>query len=160
MCRSLVVCAPIVRRGAETGAVGVLDVRWGGVGWRHHGIDGRRALSGLMIRPARVSWQAAIGYDRRPFTPSWFAVRTRARAEKAVYDQLQRKEIEAFLPTVTKWSRWKDRKKQVDWPLFPGYCFVRFDPSTSLSILTCVGVASIVAFGSELASIPDVEIQS
>jgi transcriptional antiterminator NusG len=121
---------------------------------------GTGALSGLMIRLTRVSWQAAIGYDRRPLTPSWFAVRTRARAEKAVYDQLQRKEIEAFLPTVTKWSRWKDRKKQVDWPLFPGYCFVRFDPSTSLSILTCVGVASIVAFGSELASIPDVEIES
>ena len=40
-----------------------------------------------------------------------------------VRQELEHLEIEAFLPTITKWSRWKDRKKQVDWPLFPGYCF-------------------------------------
>jgi transcription termination/antitermination protein NusG len=90
----------------------------------------------------------------------WYAVRTRARAEKAVLDQLERKEIEAFLPTYTKWSRWKDRKKAIDWPIFPGYCFARFDPEHQLPVLKCVGVASIVSFGSELAAIPDIEIES
>ncbi|MEO7270382.1 MAG: UpxY family transcription antiterminator [Vicinamibacterales bacterium] len=90
----------------------------------------------------------------------WFALRTRARAEKTVYDQLVRKQVEAFLPTVLKWSRWKDRKKQVEWPLFPGYCFAQFEPATSLRVLTCVGVASIVSFGSELAPIPEPEIES
>ena len=64
----------------------------------------------------------------------WFAIWTRARAEKVVADQLHRKKIEAFLPTVTRWSRWKDRKKKIDWPLFPGYCFARFDPRYSLDI--------------------------
>ena len=59
-----------------------------------------------------------------------------------------------------RWSRWKDRKKQVEWPLFPGYCFARFEPAASLAVLTCVGVASIVAFGNELAPIPDTEIES
>jgi transcription antitermination factor NusG len=93
-------------------------------------------------------------------TCRWFAVRTRARAEKSVFDQLERKGIEAFLPTMIKWSRWKDRKKAIEWPVFPGYCFARFDPRIQLPILKCVGVASIVAFGSELAAIPDVEIES
>ena len=40
--------------------------------------------------------------------------------------------IDAFLPTITRWSRWKDRKKKIDWPLFPGYCFARFDPADTL----------------------------
>ena len=93
-------------------------------------------------------------------TIHWYAVRTRARAEKAVFDQLGRKEIEAFLPTFTKWSRWKDRKKAIEWPIFPGYCFARFDPQRQLPVLKCMGVASIVAFGSELAAIPDIEIES
>ncbi|MGE3842815.1 MAG: UpxY family transcription antiterminator [Vicinamibacterales bacterium] len=90
----------------------------------------------------------------------WFAVRTRSRAERVVNDQLLRKNLEVFLPTITRWSRWKDRRKAVDWPLFPGYCFARFDPEQSLSILTCTGVASIVAFGEAPAPIPHDEIES
>ena len=93
-------------------------------------------------------------------TDAWFAVRTRARAEKSVHEQLERKGLDVFLPTAPKWSRWKDRKKLVDWPLFPGYCFARFDPAVSLSVLTCVGVASIVSFANQFAPIPDIEIES
>jgi transcriptional antiterminator NusG len=88
----------------------------------------------------------------------WFAIWTRSRAEKAVADQLARKRVEVFLPTVQRWSRWKDRKKQVDWPLFPGYCFARFDTRERLPILKCTGVVSIVAFDGEIVPIPDFEI--
>ena len=63
-----------------------------------------------------------------------------------VREQLQTKQIDAFLPTITKWSRWKDRKKKIDWPLFPGYCFARFDPNDALAVLKCSGVVSIVSF--------------
>ncbi|HEV8316926.1 MAG TPA: transcription termination/antitermination NusG family protein, partial [Vicinamibacterales bacterium] len=56
----------------------------------------------------------------------WFALWTRSRHEQVVREQLEQKGVEAFLPTVTRWSRWKDRKKKIDWPLFPGYCFARF----------------------------------
>lgn len=90
----------------------------------------------------------------------WFAIRTRSRAEKHVHEQLERKEIETFLPTLTRWSRWKDRKKAVQWPLFPGYCFARFNPFAPLVVLNCVGVAGIVSFGQSLAEIPDLEIES
>ncbi len=74
-------------------------------------------------------------------------------------EQLEQKQIEAFLPTVTKWSRWKDRKKKIDWPLFPGYCFARFDPRERLPILKCTGVVSIISFEGEPAIIPEHEIQ-
>ena len=93
-------------------------------------------------------------------TPAWFAVWTRSRHEQVVREQIQEKGIEAFLPTITKWSRWKDRRKKVDWPLFPGYCFARFDPADRLSVLKCTGVVSIVSFNGDIAPIPDLEIDS
>jgi transcription antitermination factor NusG len=91
---------------------------------------------------------------------SWFAVRTRSRAEKAVHEQLGRKDFEVFLPTVPRWSRWKDRRKRIDWPLFPGYCFVRLDPADSLRVLMCSGVVAIVSFAGQLAPVPDAEVEA
>jgi len=88
----------------------------------------------------------------------WFALWTRSRHEQVVREQLEQKRIEVFLPTVTKWSRWKDRKKKIDWPLFPGYCFARFDPRERLPIVKCTGVVSIISFEGEPAPISDVEI--
>jgi len=89
---------------------------------------------------------------------AWYAIWTRSRHEQVVREQLERKGVEAFLPTITRWSRWKDRKKQIDWPLFPGYCFARFESSTRLPILKCSGVVNIVSFDGEPAPIPDHEI--
>lgn len=97
-----------------------------------------------------------------PSSPAieWFAVWTRSRHEQVVREQLEKKHIEAFLPTFTKWSRWKDRKKKIDWPLFPGYCFARFDPEESLAVLKCPGVVSIVSFDGKPAPIPAIELES
>jgi len=89
----------------------------------------------------------------------WFAVWTRSRHEQVVREQIERRHLEAFLPTITRWSRWKDRKKKIDWPLFPGYCFARFGPASRLAILKCTGVVSIVSFDGEPAPIPDREIE-
>ena len=88
----------------------------------------------------------------------WFALWTRSRHEQVVREQLEQKRVEAFLPTVTRWSRWKDRKKKVDWPLFPGYCFARFNPRDRLPILKCSGVVTIISFEGEPAPIPEREI--
>jgi transcription antitermination factor NusG len=90
----------------------------------------------------------------------WFAVWTRSRHELAVRDQLERLGLESFLPTVTKWSHWKDRKKRIDWPLFPGYCFARFDPKKRLPVMKTMGVVSIVSVEGEPAPIPPHEIDS
>jgi transcription antitermination factor NusG len=89
---------------------------------------------------------------------SWFAIWTRSRHEQTVREQLERKGFPAFLPTIRRWSRWKDRKKQIDWPLFPGYCFARMGRASRLSVLKCSGVVSIVSFNGEIAPIPDHEI--
>ncbi len=91
--------------------------------------------------------------------PSWYAIWTRSRHEQIVREQLANKGFEAFLPTIPRWSRWKDRKKKIDWPLFPGYCFARFDPRERLPILKCTGVVTIVSFDGEIAPIPEQEIE-
>jgi transcriptional antiterminator NusG len=88
----------------------------------------------------------------------WYAIWTRSRHEQVVREQLENKGYEAFLPTIPRWSRWKDRKKKVDWPLFPGYCFARFNERERLPILKCSGVVSIVSFDGEMVPIPDFEI--
>ena len=90
----------------------------------------------------------------------WFAIWTRSRHEQVVRQQLEQKRVDAFLPTITRWSRWKDRKKKVDFPLFPGYCFARFDPADALPILKCAGVVNIVSFDGKPAPIPEYEVES
>jgi transcriptional antiterminator NusG len=89
---------------------------------------------------------------------TWFAIWTRSRHEQVVREQIERKHFDVFLPTITRWSRWKDRKKKVDWPLFPGYCFARFKEEEALAILKCTGVVNIVSFEGKPAAIPEHEI--
>ena len=88
----------------------------------------------------------------------WYAIWTRSRHEKLVRDQLTQKQVDVFLPTITKWSRWKDRKKKIDWPLFPGYLFARFDASDRLAVLKCGGVVTIVGSDGTPSPIPEIEI--
>jgi transcription antitermination factor NusG len=90
--------------------------------------------------------------------PDWFAIWTRSRHEKRVRDQLAEKSLDVFLPTITKWSRWKDRKKQIEWPLFPGYCFARFNIHDRLAVLKCDGVVTIVGSEGQPSPIPAFEI--
>jgi transcriptional antiterminator NusG len=90
----------------------------------------------------------------------WYAIWTRSRHEQVVREQIERKKYDAFLPTITRWSRWKDRKKKVDWPLFPGYCFARFDSENALPVLKCAGVVNIISFEGKPAAIPEFELDS
>ncbi len=90
----------------------------------------------------------------------WYAIWTRSRHEIVVREQLEKKGYEAFLPTIPRWSRWKDRKKKIDWPLFPGYCFARFNVEDTLPILKCTGVVNIVSFDGKPAPIPERELDS
>jgi transcription termination/antitermination protein NusG len=90
--------------------------------------------------------------------PRWYALRTRSRHEKIVRDQLANQGIEPLLPTVKRLSQWKDRKQEVEVPLFSGYCFVRFGSDQKLPVLKTVGVVDIVGGGKQPEPIPDEEI--
>jgi transcription termination/antitermination protein NusG len=107
------------------------------------------------------AWPALCGEPAQAagLGQAWFAVWTRSRHEASVQGQLTAKGIDAFLPTIPRWSRWKDRKKRIDWPLFPGYCFVRLDGDQARGVRQCAGVVAIVSFDGRPAPIPDVEIE-
>ena len=92
------------------------------------------------------------------FIPRWYALRTRARHEKKVRDQLLDRAIETFLPVAERWSQWKDRKKKVEFPLFPGYCFARFPLMERLRVLSVFGVAHLVGMKGRAEPIRDTEI--
>ncbi len=90
----------------------------------------------------------------------WYALRTKSRHEKLVRDQLDKQGIEPLLPTVRRLSQWKDRKKEVEVPLFSGYCFVRFSPETRLPVQKVSGVVEIVGSGRRPEPIADAEIEA
>lgn len=90
--------------------------------------------------------------------PSWYALRTKSRYEKLVRDQLDKQGIEPLLPTIKRLSRWKDRKKEIEVPLFSGYCFVRFAQHEKMPVQKVVGVVEIVGSGSRPEPIPEEEI--
>jgi transcription termination/antitermination protein NusG len=90
----------------------------------------------------------------------WYALRTKSRHEKLVRDQLDKQGIEPLLPTVKRLSQWKDRKKEVEVPLFSGYCFVRFTPETRLPVQKVSGVVEIVGSGRRPEPIADAEIEA
>ena len=90
----------------------------------------------------------------------WFAVRTAAGREKAVSAQLQGKGYEDFLPLYKTRRQWSDRTKELEFPLFPGYLFCRFDFSNRLPILIIPGVKLIVGYGKIPAPVGEAEIES
>jgi transcription antitermination factor NusG len=90
----------------------------------------------------------------------WYALRTKSRHEKVVRDQLSTQGIEPLLPTVKRLSQWKDRKKEIEVPLFSGYCFVRFAQQERLPVQKVIGVVEIVGSGSRPEPIPEEEIDA
>ena len=80
-------------------------------------------------------------------TENWYALRVRSRHEFVTSEELTRKDIESFLPSVSRVRQWKDRKKTVDFPLFPGYVFVHLDPRPGafMNVLKTRGSVSFVS---------------
>ena len=78
---------------------------------------------------------------------NWYAIYTKPRHEFVVHGELQKKGIESFLPTFKRLQQWKDRKKFVEFPLFPGYLFVhvQHDSSAFLNVLKTRGVVTFIS---------------
>ena len=90
----------------------------------------------------------------------WYAIYTRPRHEKKVYELLIEKKQEAYLPLITEVRLWKDRKKKVDMPLFNSYLFVKFDYKKRFEIVQTHGIVKIVNFNGIPAEVPDWQIES
>ena len=93
---------------------------------------------------------------------NWYAVRTRSNYEFKVSYLLNKKSINAFYPTVLKWSRRKDRKIKVARPLFPGYLFVECPASARdwLEIKKIEGVVNLLGTKGSPLPIPAEQIEN
>jgi transcription antitermination factor NusG len=90
----------------------------------------------------------------------WYAAYTYPRHEKAVVKQLESKSIEAFLPVFRTENRWKDRRVQIQTPVFPGYVFTRINLSERSRVLAVPGVIRMLSFNGIPAPIDDSEIEA
>jgi transcription antitermination factor NusG len=93
-------------------------------------------------------------------TPHWYAAYTRSHHERCVAEQLQTRTVEHFLPLYETVRKWKDRRKRMELPLFPGYIFVRIALQERLRVLVVPGVVRLVGFDNHPAALPDNEIEA
>jgi transcription antitermination factor NusG len=102
-------------------------------------------LGAAALAPAPVAWYAACTYPRH---------------EKLVARQLEDRHIESFLPLYRDVRRWKDRRKELEMVLFPGYVFTRLDLRDRLRVLQLQGVTRFVCFYGKPARLPEEEIEA
>ncbi|HZQ68822.1 MAG TPA: UpxY family transcription antiterminator [Terriglobales bacterium] len=93
-------------------------------------------------------------------TAEWYAAYTCARHEKVVAKQLEERGVDCFLPLYHSVRRWKDRRKEIDLPLFPGYVFVHTSSRDRTRVLQLPGVVRFVSFHSRPAVLPESEIEA
>jgi transcription antitermination factor NusG len=90
----------------------------------------------------------------------WYVTHVYSRHEKQVLSQLEERKIECFLPLYRSVRRWKDRRKELDLALFPGYVFVRMDLKDRLRVLQLPGVVRFVSFNGGPVPLPEGEIET
>lgn len=91
---------------------------------------------------------------------SWFAIYTRGNHEKKTNEYLLKKNVKTYLPLREVISQWKDRKKKLFLPLFPGYLFVNIYPGERFEILNTKGAVRILGDNGIPTPVPDEEIES
>jgi transcription termination/antitermination protein NusG len=96
-----------------------------------------------------------------PVTSGWYALYTRSRFEKKMLRELTDRSVEVFLPMREVISRWKDRKKRIWIPLFPGYIFVNHidTPENRFRILNIPGAVRFIGREGRAEPIPEEQIQ-
>ena len=90
----------------------------------------------------------------------WFALYTKARAEKKVYEELRQKGLEVYLPMRKELRQWSDRKKWIESPIINSYIFVHIQMEDYRQVFESKGVVSYVSHKGKAISIPDREIEA
>jgi transcription antitermination factor NusG len=90
----------------------------------------------------------------------WYALYTRPRAEKLVYQRLVEAGIETFLPLQRTYRMWSDRKKLVEKPLLSSYVFVKTNNKSFPKVYKTNGVVKFISFEGQPVSIPQNQIDN
>lgn len=78
---------------------------------------------------------------------SWYALYVKSRHEFVTRGELVKKGIETFLPVARRLRQWRDRKRWIEFPVFPGYLFIHIPnrPDAFLTILKTRGAIHILS---------------
>jgi len=98
--------------------------------------------------------------NRQDPVERWYAVSVRPRYEKLANRHLAGQGVNCFLPVYRSVRRWKDRRKELDMALFPGYVFVNLNARDRLGVLRTPGVLRFVTFQGQPAAVSDEEIRA
>lgn len=90
---------------------------------------------------------------------NWYAIYVRPRTEKKVAAGLEEAGIDHFLPLQRTLRRWSDRKKWVDMPLIPGYCFVLVEERELINVIKFDNIVTVIRFNGKPSVIPDMQIE-
>jgi len=90
----------------------------------------------------------------------WFALQTRPKNERKVEALLRQKGYDCFTPIYRSKRKWSDRIVEIDFPLFPGYVFCRFNSSALGKAVSTQGVTRVVGFGGTPAEVAREEVEA
>lgn len=90
----------------------------------------------------------------------WYALYTKPRWEKKVYELMLKQEIEAYCPLNRVRKKWSDRMKWVEEPLFKSYVFVRIPEKEQATVRMISGVVNFVYWLGKPAVVRDRDIQT
>jgi transcription antitermination factor NusG len=91
---------------------------------------------------------------------AWYAIYTKPRWEKKVWQHLDAKGIHTYCPIQRVQRQWSDRKKIIEEPAIKSYLFVRVSPASMLAVLETPGVLHFVRFSGKPAVIRDAEMDA
>jgi len=98
--------------------------------------------------------------NNNQFPTNWYAIYTKPRAEKKVFERLVLNGFNAYLPLVTSIRVWSDRKKKIATPLISSYVFVNTKYDELFNALTIKGTSGILRYLGKPAIIRDHEIEN
>lgn len=91
---------------------------------------------------------------------NWYVVYTKPKWEKKVAERLNEIGITAYCPLITKESRWSDRKKMIQVPLFNSYIFVQINEKERNTIFGISGAIRYLFWLGKPAIVKEKEIQA
>lgn len=93
-------------------------------------------------------------------TQHWYVAYTLPRHEKSIAQRLAGGRMSCFVPLYSEARSWKQRRVQLELPLFPCYVFVRMHPESKTSLLSIPGVVRLLAASGAAVIFPDQEMEA
>lgn len=88
----------------------------------------------------------------------WYAVYTAFRSEKQVASQLRKKNVEVYLPLISKTKRYMRKLKTYQVPMLGCYLFVKINRSQTIKVLETERVIKIISERGQPCPIREEEI--